>query len=157
MQFGESNNGTGSVVMGREHLDFLPSCLWNIKAVLSTQFDSFGKGPKFYSDWHEFLGEGIFNTDGQQWSDGRALVRAQFAKDRISDIDIFERHTLQLIPLLIGGETIDIKPLMFGFTLYMATDFLLGKSTGSIHDPDIVVFIISNPVFLAFVDLYYYV
>ena len=30
----------------------------NIKAVLATQFNDFGKGENFNKDWHEFLGDG---------------------------------------------------------------------------------------------------
>ena len=30
----------------------------NIKAILATQFNDFGKGEQFNKDWHEFLGDG---------------------------------------------------------------------------------------------------
>lgn len=37
----------------------------NIKAILATQFKEYGKGEEFRKDWHAFLGNGIFTTDGQ--------------------------------------------------------------------------------------------
>lgn len=37
----------------------------NLKAILATQFKDFGKGEQFRQDWHRFLGDGIFTTDGQ--------------------------------------------------------------------------------------------
>ena len=37
----------------------------NTKALLTTQFDDFGKGPKFHKEWEPFLGDGIFATDGK--------------------------------------------------------------------------------------------
>ena len=34
----------------------------NIKAILATQFNDYGKGELFHKDWTEFLGDGIFVT-----------------------------------------------------------------------------------------------
>ena len=136
----------------------------NIKAVLASQFNDFGKGEQFNRDFHDFLGDGIFSTDGQKWHDSRQLIRPQFIKDRVSDLDTFERHVSVLLPLLGGqGNTVDVKDLFFryghplalffpchvsvtlrfstrlltllSFTLDAATDFLLGHSAGSLHDP----------------------
>ncbi|KAF2436084.1 cytochrome P450 [Tothia fuscella] len=105
----------------------------NIKAILATQFNDYGKGEQFNKDFHEFLGDSIFTTDGAQWHDSRQLIRPQFIKDRLSDIDIFEKHCRQLIPMLGGqGQTIDVADLFFRFTLDAATDFLLGRSVDSL-------------------------
>lgn len=108
----------------------------NIKAILATQFGDFGKGEQFNKDWHEFLGDSIFSTDGEKWKDSRQLIRPQFAKDRLSDIDTFEKHCEVLVPMLAGssdGSTVDVADLFFKFTLDAATDFLLGKSVDSLH------------------------
>jgi cytochrome P450 len=106
----------------------------NIKAILATQFQDFGKGEQFNKDWHEFLGDSIFTTDGQKWHDSRQLIRPQFIKDRLSDIEIFEKHCQILVPMLGGnGEIVDAADLFFKFTLDAATDFLLGKSVDSLH------------------------
>jgi cytochrome P450 len=109
----------------------------NIKAILATQFQDFGKGEMFNKDWHDFLGDSIFTTDGQKWHDSRQLIRPQFIKDRLSDIDIFEKHVQVLLPLLGGnGETVDVADLFFRYTLDAATDFLLGRSVESLVQPD---------------------
>lgn len=108
----------------------------NIKAILATQFQDFGKGEQFNKDWHEFLGDSIFTTDGQKWHDSRQLIRPQFVKDRLSDIQTFEKHCEILVPMLGGsanGATVDAADLFFKFTLDAATDFLLGKSVDSLH------------------------
>lgn len=108
----------------------------NIKAILATQFGDFGKGEQFNKDWHEFLGDSIFTTDGEKWRDSRQLIRPQFIKDRVSDINTFEKHCEILIPMLGGsadGSTVDAADLFFKFTLDAATDFLLGKSVDSLH------------------------
>lgn len=107
----------------------------NIKAILATQFTDFGKGEQFNKEWHEFLGDSIFTTDGQKWHDARQLIRPQFIRDRLSDINIFEKHCQVLVPLLGGrGQTVDAADLFFRFTLDAATDFLLGKSVDSLHN-----------------------
>ncbi|CAO2652227.1 Nn.00g005100.m01.CDS01 [Neocucurbitaria sp. VM-36] len=107
----------------------------NIKAILATQFKDYGKGEQFRKDWHAFLGNGIFTTDNQLWHNSRQLLRPQFIKDRLSDIDIFEKHTQVLLSKIGRGQEIDTLDLMFRFTLDAATDFLLGKSVGSLDHP----------------------
>jgi cytochrome P450 len=107
----------------------------NIKAILATQFKDYGKGEQFRKDWHTFLGNGIFTTDSTLWHNSRQLIRPQFIKDRLSDIDIFETHTQVLLSKLAGGHPIDTLDMMFRYTLDAATDFLLGASVDSLHHP----------------------
>lgn len=107
----------------------------NIKAILATQFKDYGKGEQFRKDWHDFLGNGIFTTDSTLWHNSRQLIRPQFIKDRLSDIDIFETHTQVLISKLAGGQPIDTLDMMFRYTLDAATHFLLGASVDSLHHP----------------------
>lgn len=108
----------------------------NIKAVLATQFQDFGKGRLFHEDWKPFLGDSIFTTDGQQWHNSRQLIRPQFVKSRVADLEIFEKHVEQLMNKMGGhGEEVDVADLFYRFTLDSATDFLLGKSVDSLDDP----------------------
>jgi len=110
----------------------------NIKAILATQFKDYGKGEQFRKDWHTFLGNGIFTTDGQLWHNSRQLIRPQFVKDRLSDIDIFEQHTQILISKIAQSGEIDTLDMMFRYTLDAATHFLLGQSVGSLDEPKTV-------------------
>jgi cytochrome P450 len=109
----------------------------NIKAILATQFADYGKGADFNRDWHDFLGDSIFTTDGDIWHNSRQLIRPQFIKDRLSDIKIFEKHCDVLLPMLGGqpggGKTVDALDLFFRFTLDASTDFLLGRSVDSLR------------------------
>jgi cytochrome P450 len=107
----------------------------NIKAILATQFKDYGKGEEFRKDWHAFLGNGIFTTDGQLWHNSRQLIRPQFVKDRLSDIEIFERHAQVLMSKIGQGQEIDTVDMMFRYTLDAATDFLLGHSVDSLENP----------------------
>lgn len=108
----------------------------NIKAILATQFADYGKGREFNEVWHDFLGDSIFTTDGPKWHDSRQLIRPQFVKDRLSDLEVFERHVGPLMAQLGGhGQTVDVADLFFRYTLDAATDFLLGRSVDSLVNP----------------------
>ena len=108
----------------------------NIKAILATQFQDYGKGRQLHDDWKPFLGDSIFTTDGQQWHDSRQLIRPQFVKNRVADLEIFEKHVGKLMDKMGGrGEEVDVAALFYRFTLDSATDFLLGKSVDSLDDP----------------------
>ena len=108
----------------------------NIKAVLATQFDDYGKGEKFHRDWKAFLGNGIFNTDGDIWHANRQLLRPQFLKERISDLETYETHVQNLMTRFKDqGEKFDIAELFYRFTLDVATEFLCGESVGHLDNP----------------------
>lgn len=109
----------------------------NIKAILAAQFSHYGKGKPFHDDWKPFLGDSIFTTDGKQWHDSRQLIRPQFVKNRVSDLEIFEKHVGRLLSKIGGwGEQVDISALFYRFTLDSATDYLLGKSVDSLDQPE---------------------
>ena len=96
----------------------------------------YGKGKSFHDDWHPFLGDSIFTTDGEAWHYSRQLMRPQFVKDRISDLDIFEKHVEKLMSHINGqGEEVDIANLFYRLTLDSTTDYLLGESVNSLDDP----------------------
>ena len=118
----------------------------NIKAVLATQFTSYGKGKPFHEDWKDFLGDSIFTTDLDQWHDSRQLIRPQFIKDRVSDLEVFEEHVQVLITEMKKagkrwdgkqGREIDVSDLFFRYALDAATHFLLGRSVGNLQTPDL--------------------
>ncbi|KAK1775463.1 hypothetical protein QBC45DRAFT_396071 [Copromyces sp. CBS 386.78] len=78
----------------------------------------------------------IFTTDGQLWSESRALIRPMFIKDRVRDLEIFDKWTKTLIDKLpASGQTVDIMDLFYRMTLDVTTDFLLGHSVDSLNNP----------------------
>lgn len=90
----------------------------NIKAILATQFQDYGKGEPFRKDWHDFLGDSIFTTDGETWQNSRALIRPQFIKARVSDLEIFEKHVSKLITFINGrGQEVDISVLFYRYSI----------------------------------------
>lgn len=63
----------------------------------------------------------------------RALVRPQFSKEQISDLDLAQRHTQQLLDRVVPGvegwtNTINLQPLFYNFALDTVTEFLYGYS-----------------------------
>ena len=108
----------------------------HVKTVLTSKFTDYGKGPKFHETWSPFLGDSIFTTDGQLWSESRALIRPMFIKDRVRDLEIFDKWTKTLISKLpASGQTVDIMDLFYRMTLDVTTDFLLGHSVDSLNNP----------------------
>jgi cytochrome P450 len=105
----------------------------HIKTILTTKFGEYGKGHQFHRVWSPFLGDSIFTTDGQMWSDNRSLIRPMFIKDRVRDLEIFQRWTNALISKIpAGGGTVNMMDLFYRMTLDVTTDFLLGVSVNSL-------------------------
>ncbi|KAH8894340.1 cytochrome P450 [Thozetella sp. PMI_491] len=104
----------------------------NIKTVLAVNFKDYSHGerPAFMGP---LLGRGIFVTDGEEWMHSRTMLRPNFAKEQVADLDIVGRHTSQLLAAIPRRETVDLQPLFHLFTLDSATEFLLGSSTNTLH------------------------
>ncbi|KAG6261874.1 hypothetical protein E4U47_008086 [Claviceps purpurea] len=124
----------------------------NIKAILASQFSDYGKGKAFHDEWHEFLGDSIFATDGASWQNSRQMLRPLFTKDRVSDLQCFETHMETLFRAIanggalegenqpvdmkkVNGQVLDIADLFYRYTLDVATDFLLGADVKSMSNP----------------------
>ena len=109
----------------------------NVKAILATQFNEFGKGPGFHDAWRDFLGDSIFTTDGDLWHHSRHLIRPQFVKNRIKDLELIERHVTKLIGHMGGnGKVVDIGNLFYRYTIDVAMDYLLDFNVNSLDEPE---------------------
>ncbi|KAI9371186.1 cytochrome P450 [Aspergillus egyptiacus] len=110
----------------------------HLKTILTGKFADFGKGELFHKLWTPFLGDSIFTTDGKEWQGSRNLIRPMFVKDRISDLDIFERK-VQVMMSLYGpsGQPTDIMDLFYRMTLDAITEYLLGKGINSLENPQV--------------------
>jgi cytochrome P450 len=108
----------------------------NIQAILATQFHDFELGPRRKNVLAPLLGVGIFTQDGKGWEHSRAMMRPQFARDQVSDLDLEERHVQNMMRALSVDskgwtDTIDLQVLFFRLTLDSATEFLFGESVES--------------------------
>jgi cytochrome P450 len=105
----------------------------NVKTILSLRFKEFGIGNREIT-LGPLLGQGIFTMDGQFWSHSRAMIRPNFARDQVADLDTFERHIQHLWKLIPrDGSTFDLQELFFRFTIDSATEFLFGQSTETLN------------------------
>ena len=112
----------------------------NARAVFSSQSHDFDIGVHRTQSWKPLLGVGIFTSQGETWKHSRALVRPQFSKEQISDIDLARRHTQDLSNRIRAGpdgwtETINLQPLFYNFALDTVTEFLYGYSVHA-QNPD---------------------
>jgi cytochrome P450 len=110
----------------------------NIQTILAVAFQDWDLGPVRRGNFWPLLGNGIFTQDGKGWEHSRAMMRPQFAREQVSDLDLEERHVQNLMRALeasIGSDnntqTVDLSELFFRLTLDSASEFLFGESVDS--------------------------
>jgi cytochrome P450 len=108
----------------------------NIQAMLAKQFNDFELGATRNANMVPTLGSGIFTQDGKAWEHSRALLRPNFVRDQVSDLDLEENHIQNLfaaMPIQADGWTAEtnIQQLFFRLTIDSATEFLFGESVDS--------------------------
>ncbi|KAI7221636.1 cytochrome P450 [Hortaea werneckii] len=109
----------------------------NVKAILATKFDDWVIGERRHRALRPCQGHNIFTSDGAFWQHSRALLRPQFARDLVNDLQATEKATRTLFeafgPVDEEGWTglQDVKPMLLRFVLDTATSFLFGESVES--------------------------
>ncbi|KAL6702655.1 hypothetical protein ACN47E_001278 [Coniothyrium glycines] len=105
----------------------------NIKTILSLKFKDYSFGNR-QAALTPLLGHGIFNADGERWTNSRHLLRPNFAREQVADLDAFESHfKLMLKHIPKDGSTVDLQELFFCLTIDSATEFLFNHSTHSLR------------------------
>ena len=105
----------------------------NLKTILSLKFKEFGLGQRRKTAMLPLLGYGIFTTDGGAWQHSREMLRPNFTRNQVGDLDTFERHISHLIRAIPRDRsTVDLSELFFRLTIDSATEFLFGESTDSL-------------------------
>lgn len=84
------------------------------------------------------LGNGIFTQSQGEWKHSRDMLRPQFTRDQVSDLDLEERHVQNLMKALDvklqpdgTSQVVDLQDLFFRLTLDSASEFLTGESADS--------------------------
>ncbi|KZF23725.1 cytochrome P450 [Xylona heveae TC161] len=109
----------------------------NIQTILGVKFKDFEIGEKRHRPIRYLIGNGIFTSDGPTWSHARAIMRPQFMREHISNLEATERHMQNLLKAIPADPTsgwcdeIDLQPLFFRLTMDNATEFLFGTSVDS--------------------------
>lgn len=105
----------------------------NVQAVLALKFKDFELGHYRNKALSPLLGQGIFASDGSIWEHSRALVRPNFVRNQVADIEVYEGHVSRLIANIpSNGSTVDLQDLFFRMTIDSATEFLFGESINSL-------------------------
>ncbi|KAJ4288043.1 hypothetical protein N0V90_012059 [Kalmusia sp. IMI 367209] len=108
----------------------------NIRAIMSTQFEHFGKGDTYRKIWSSLMRDSILTTDGQLWQENRNHLVAHVAKIRPTDYAVTERHTQNLINVVSDGEPHDTLDLLNRFAIDVVSDIFYGTSTNSLVSND---------------------
>ncbi len=113
----------------------------NVQAMLATQSTDWDVGEHRNASWKPLFGDGVFTSRGEVWKHSRALVRPQFARDQINDVDLIERHVQQLSMAIDRRNTkvseerwterLDLQPLFYNMTLDITTELIYGYSVHS--------------------------
>lgn len=105
----------------------------NLKTIMATKFKDFSLPDRRKVAFLPLLGHGIFTSDGHAWQQSRDLIRPNFVRSQVGDLDTFEIHVAQLIKCLPkDGSTVDLQDLFFQLTIDSATEFLFGESTNTL-------------------------
>ncbi|KAF2724194.1 cytochrome P450 [Polychaeton citri CBS 116435] len=106
----------------------------NVQAILATQFADFGVGHLRQAAISGCIGHGIFTQDGKEWEHSRALLRPNFVRQQVGDLNTLERHMQNLLKAIGSADQdgwtneTNIQLLAFRLTMDSATEFLLGES-----------------------------
>ena len=108
----------------------------NVQAVLALNFKDFEIGEIRNASFRPFLGKNIFTSDGPFWEHSRALLRPQFARENINDLDSAEYNMQALfkaIPTDADGwtEVVDLQEHFYRLTLDAATGFFFNDNVNS--------------------------
>lgn len=101
----------------------------NFKSILSLKFSDFKLRDIRKRAFHPLLGKGIFTTDGIEWEHSRAMLRPNFSRNRVADIEMYDKLVEELVNAIpVDGSTVDLQDLFFDLTVDSSTEFLFGES-----------------------------
>ncbi|KAK4163350.1 putative cytochrome P450 [Cladorrhinum sp. PSN259] len=113
----------------------------NVQAMLATKSSDWDVGEARNDSWRPLFGDGVFTSRGEKWKHSRALVRPQFTRDQINDLDLIERHVKQLFDAINRNSlstdekgwtsALDLQPLFYNMTLDITTELIYGYSVHS--------------------------
>ncbi|KAL2320293.1 hypothetical protein Fmac_029262 [Flemingia macrophylla] len=107
----------------------------NVEYILKTNFINFPKGKPFTEILGDFLGQGIFNVDGELWLSQRKLASHEFSTKSLRDffMQTLEREVCErLLPVLevLSNENkvVDLQELLGRFSFNVICKFTLGTN-----------------------------
>ncbi|GMH28869.1 hypothetical protein Nepgr_030712 [Nepenthes gracilis] len=106
----------------------------NLEHILKGKFDNYPKGPTWQSVFHDLLGEGIFNSDGDTWLFQRKTAALEFttrtlrqAMARWVNRAIQSRFCPILKTAQLEGKPVDLQDLLLRLTFDNICGLAFGK------------------------------
>jgi len=105
----------------------------NIQFVAATEVDKFGNEPINRKACGPLLGDGVFTVDGTSWKRSRDIINPIFSRSQVSQLSLLEVHFKRFLNHIPRDRsTIDLQPLTQMLFLDSSTEFIFGKSAGSL-------------------------
>ncbi|KAL5994395.1 hypothetical protein ACLOJK_024445 [Asimina triloba] len=109
----------------------------NLEHILKTRFDNYPKGPTWQAVFHDLLGQGIFNSDGDTWLFQRKTAALEFTTRTLRQAMarwVSRSISLRFCPILKAAEReskpVDLQDLLLRLTF----DNICGLAFG--RDPE---------------------
>lgn len=111
----------------------------NIRTVTTREFSKFGK-----SGWvveaAKHIGNGVLMNEGEAWKHSRTMLKPMFARTAMDEPTMLEPHVQSMVQQMRslsreGRGVFDFHELASMFTLDVVTEFLFGKSTDCLGNP----------------------
>uniref|UniRef100_A0A7N0RC72 Cytochrome P450 n=1 Tax=Kalanchoe fedtschenkoi TaxID=63787 RepID=A0A7N0RC72_KALFE len=106
----------------------------NLEHILKTRFDNYPKGPTWQAVFHELLGDGIFNSDGDTWLFQRKTAALEFTTRTLRQAMarwVTRAITDRFCPILetaqIQGKPVDLQDLLLRLTFDNICGLAFGK------------------------------
>ncbi|XP_022769714.1 cytochrome P450 86A8-like [Durio zibethinus] len=106
----------------------------NLEHILKTRFDNYPKGPTWQAVFHDLLGEGIFNSDGDTWLFQRRTAALEFTTRTLRQAMarwVNRAIKFQFCPILEKaqnkGEPVDLQDVLLPLTFDNICGLAFGK------------------------------
>ncbi|KAM7472215.1 hypothetical protein LguiA_010398 [Lonicera macranthoides] len=106
----------------------------NLEHILKTRFDNYPKGPTWQGVFHDLLGKGIFNSDGDTWLFQRKTAALEFTTRTLRQAMarwVNRAIKLRFCPILesaqISAQPIDLQDLLLRLTFDNICGLAFGK------------------------------
>ncbi|KAK9279765.1 hypothetical protein L1049_013447 [Liquidambar formosana] len=106
----------------------------NLEHILKTRFDNYPKGPTWQAVFHDLLGQGIFNSDGDTWLFQRKTAALEFTTRTLRQAMarwVNRAIKLRFCPILetaqVNAEPVDLQDLLLRLTFDNICGLAFGK------------------------------
>lgn len=111
----------------------------NLKAIMATSFQEWALPGMRKAAFAPVIGDGIFTLDDAGWKHSREMLKPNFARHQVGNLDMLESHTSKLVQAaeqaMATSGSVDLGALFFRLTTDSATELLFGQATHFLENP----------------------